>query len=110
MLYEVISVEIDISDSVTVSDIVDLGNRAIMGLLIPTLDSGDLTFQVAESATGTFRTLKNKSGTVHTITAGTGDLAIDSDDLKALAGYRFVKIVSATTQTSDRTFHFLLKG
>jgi len=107
VLYDVVTCVIASGD--TESAVADIGNKTICGLLIPTLDSGNLTFQVSEKADGTFRTVKDKTAAAHTVAAGTGDLALASDDLTELAGYRFIKIISAATQTAARTFIWVLK-
>lgn len=95
-----------------VSGIADLGGFAVLGLLIPTLDSANLTFQVSNLSTGTFYTVKDKGGaTALTITAGTGDWAVESGDLDDLKGYRFVKIVASAAQvTAARTLIWVCKG
>ena len=107
VLYDTVDCVIASGD--TASAVVDIGNKTICGLLIPTLDSGSLTFQVSEKADGTFYTLKDKTPASHTIVATTGLFAVASDDLTELAGYRFIKIISAATQTAARTFIWVLK-
>jgi len=92
------------------SDAVDLEDAEILGLIIPTITSAALTFTVSATKTGTYVTLKSQdASTAFTITASTGNCAIESNDLEALKGYRFVKIVSAETQAAARTFTWLLK-
>ena len=107
ILYD--TVESVIANGDTASAVADIGNKTICGLLIPTLDSGSLTFQVAREPGGTFYTLKDKTPANHTIVATTGNFAVTSDDLTELAGYRYIKIVSATIQTAARTFICVLK-
>lgn len=92
-----------------VSGIASLEGCAIVGLKVPVIDSSAITFQVADSLDGPFVVLKSKDGTLVSITAGTGDCAISSDDLTPLAAYPFVKLVCAP-QTADREFTFLLKA
>ena len=92
------------------STAVDLEDCEILGLVLPTLVSGALTFTVSSTLTGTYVALQSKALAALTISATTGGIAIASDDLAGLKGYRFVKIVSATTQTTTaRTFTWLLK-
>ena len=72
--------------------------------------SGALTFTVSSTLAGTYVALQSKGLASLEISATTGGIAIASDDLVGLKGYRFVKIVSATTQTvTARTFTWLLK-
>ena len=95
--------------SPTISAAVDLGGCELIGLILPTIITGDVTFTVCDTLAGTYVALKAKGGTALTITAGTGNFAVASDDLAPLAAYRFVKIVTAGTQTSNVTFKFIVK-
>jgi len=108
VLYKVI--EAVIASGGTESAEVDLENFSIMGLLIPTLDSGNLTFKVSDKPGGTFQTLTTAVPAAIAVVAGTGNFALGADDLTDLAPYRFVKIVSAATQTAARTLKWILKG
>ena len=92
------------------SSAVDLEDCEILGLILPTLVSCNLTFTVCSTKSGTFVALKSKSASALTITATTGAFAITSDDLAGLKGYRYVKVVASETQTvTARTFTWLLK-
>lgn len=93
----------------TDSDAVDLRGYGMVGLIIPTITTANLTFQMSETRTGTYRTLYNQDGTVFTITAATGNRAISADDLAPLCAYRWVKIISSEAQGGDRVFHFIVK-
>ena len=46
----------------TVSTIADLGGMTTLGLLVPTLDAANLTFQVSNLSDGTFYDLYDKAG------------------------------------------------
>jgi len=100
---------VTIASGETESAVVDLAYNSIHGLIIPTLDSANLTFKVAENSGGTFVTLKSRAASNISITAGTGGFAVSSEDLAALAGYRYVKIVASAAQTADRTFYYWMK-
>ena len=97
----------------TLSSTVDLEDAEILGLILPTLDSTNLTFKVCSTNSVTdddFKTVKAKDDTALTITATTGGFAIASDDLIGLKGYRFVKIEANVGQDSAAvTFTWLLK-
>uniref|UniRef100_A0A6M3JQW3 Uncharacterized protein n=1 Tax=viral metagenome TaxID=1070528 RepID=A0A6M3JQW3_9ZZZZ len=100
-----------IADEGTTSAAVDTEGYGITGLLIPTIDTANLTFTVSNLSDGTFYTVKDMDGSTFTITAGTGAFAVGSDDLSPLFGYRFIKVVSSATQsTAAVTFTFTLKG
>ncbi len=82
----------------TTSAEIDLGGVAdTMQIIIPTIDSGTVSLQVAMTTGGTFYTL----GSSQTTASGTGNYATE---LK-VGGYRFVKIVCSATQTAARTFY-----
>ena len=94
----------------TTSGAVDLEDAEILGLIIPTLVSANLTFTVSSTLAGTYVALKAKGAGALTITATTGGFAVTSDDLIGLKGYRFVKIVADAAQTATaRVFTWLLK-
>ena len=100
-----------IAQDATTSAAADLEGCAIMGLLIPAIDSANLTFTASNLYAGTYYTVKDKDASTFTIAAATGSLAISSDDLTPLAGYRYVKIVASASQTSAAvTFIFTLKA
>jgi len=92
------------------SAVADIEGYAITGLLIPTIDTGNITFTVSNLVGGTYYTLKDMDGATFTITAGTGAFAVGSDDLSPLFGYRFIKVVSAAQTTAAVTFTFTVKG
>ena len=94
----------------TTSGAVDLEDCEILGLIIPTLISANLTFTVSSTLAGTYVALKTKGAAALSITATTGGFAVTSDDLVGLKGYRFVKIVADAQQTTTaRVFTWLLK-
>lgn len=100
-----------IADEGKTSDAADIEGYGITGLLLPTLDSTNLTFTVSNLLAGTYYTVKDMDGSTFTITAGTGAFAVGADDLSPLFGYRFIKVVSSATQsTAAVTFTFTLKG
>jgi len=92
------------------SSAVDLEDCEILGLIIPTLISANLTFTVSSALAGTYVALESKDAAALTIAAATGGFAVVSSDLLGLKGYRFVKIVADAQQTTTaRVFTWLLK-
>ena len=80
------------TDAVTSAE-VDLGrDYDFLEIQIPTLVSGTVKIQVAETTGGTFYDL----GDGITTAAGTHNYA----DVFKLGGYQFIKVVSSATQTS----------
>lgn len=95
----------------TESAVCDLEGYVNYGLLVPTITSTAVTFKASNLVGGTYYTVTDKDGsTAFTVTSGTGGFAVESDDLKALAGYRYIKVVCLATQDADRTFTFTVKG
>lgn len=78
----------------TTSNEVELGNTTPVGLDVPTIDTGNLTFTVALEPGGTFRTLKDMAGSAVTVVAGTGAARFALDPA-LFAGVRALKIVAA---------------
>ncbi len=94
----------------TVSDAIDLEGMKEIGLIIPTIDTGNVSFTVSTAIDGTFVALKSKGALLVEIDAATGAFAVGSDDLKPLIGYRFVRVVAATQTSGAVTFTFTGKG
>jgi hypothetical protein len=94
----------------TISDAINLSDYVAIGMMLPTLNSGDITFTVCDTEGGSYVALKDKDGAAITIAAGTGGFAVSSEDLAPLAGYRYFKIVCATAQTTSvRTITITVK-
>lgn len=97
-----------IATSALISAEANLTGLKAVGLVIPTIVTGDITFQVSNESGGTFQVLKSAAGSALTITAGTGNFSVDSESLKELVGWKFVKVVTAGTQTgTTKTFRFV---
>lgn len=95
----------------TESSVADLEGYATYGLLVPTITSGILTFKGSNLETGTYYTIKDKDGsTDFAISNSAGNFAVESNDLDALIGYRYIKVISSTVQLGARTFIFTIKG
>ena len=95
----------------TSTDAMDLEGYSVTGLMLPTLDTTNITFTASNLVAGTYYTVKDMDGSTFTITATTGAMAVGSDDLSPLFGYRFVKVVASAAQTTAaRTIIFTVKG
>lgn len=105
----VIEALLEYSVDATHSEIIDLKDVAVVGLILPTIVTGDVTFEATHDPSVTPVAVKAKDGTALTITAGTGGFAVSTEDLAPLAGYRYIRVVTAGTQTSDVIFLFIVK-
>jgi len=101
---------VTILDTETTSEAVDLRGYGLLGLILPDLTAGNLTFEASDIEAGPYVAVHDDLGAPVAIVAGAGDVAIDTEALAPLAGYRWVKIVSAAAQGADREIIWILKG
>ena len=101
---------VTILDTETTSEAVDLRGYGLLGLILPDLTAGNLTFEASDIETGPYVAVHDDLGAAVAIMAGAGDMAIDTEALAPLAGYRWIKIVSAAPQGADREIIWVLKG
>jgi len=92
---------VTITSGQTVSDALDLQGLALCGIQIPAAFTGaSITFQGSYDGS-TYQAIYNVSNTAYSITVGTSrTYAINPADF---AGFRYVKIVSASAEGANRT-------
>lgn len=89
----------------------EIATYGIIGLIVPSLESTDITFKVnTESGVGDYALLKDIDGSAITISATTGGFALSSDELTHLAAYRWIKIVLSAAQSQRRVFKWVCKS
>lgn len=94
----------------TESEAADLGGFCNCGLMVPAVTSGTYTFEVSNLSNGSYYGVYDTDGsTALSFTTVSGSIALESNDLKALAGYEYVKIVGPA-QTADVDFIWTLKA
>ena len=93
----------------TTSNAVDLRGYGLLGLILPVITVGNITFTASDTEAGVYVAVYNALGAAVTIVAGVGSIAIHSDVMAQLAGYRWVRIVAAQ-QGADREIIWILKG
>ena len=104
-------VEAIVSSGDTVSSAADLNGFTVAGLIIPEIDSGDISFQACDTEDGIFVSLVDTSGTPVAIAAGAGNIAVsDATLINALAPWRFIRVVVAAPQAAPRVFKFMVKA
>jgi hypothetical protein len=106
---KILTATIDVSVDNDLSEAINIQGHAITGLLVPALDSCNLTFMVSDEEAGTYLLLKDKDGNAITLTVTTGQMAISTDDLTPLASYSFIKVKTSVGQSTDRDFVFVIK-
>jgi hypothetical protein len=90
-----------IAASGTTSGAVDLGHATLCGIYVPSSFTGTaLTFTASETADGTFAPVKDGAGAAVSKTVAAGDYIYL--DPVILAGVRFLKIVSGSTEGAAR--------
>lgn len=83
---------------------------AIYGLLVPVLDSCNMTLKVSETPGGAYKTVKAQDGTNEQVALGTGDCAVSSEALTVAAGYRYIRVALSVVQSAERVFTWILKS
>ena len=103
---------IDISESTTVSTVIDLEGKLLVGIVFPAAFEGTtLTFQVSHDNV-TYQALYDDGGTaVSVTTAASRSVGMTAAKAEALAPWRYVKLVAGTAQTvTDRELFVVTKG
>ena len=98
--------------SATTTSALDKRGYAVIGLIVPTIDSAAFTATVS-SDNSTFHTLKDGAGTsVSFLTASTGSCAISGGSgFSALEPWPYVKFVFGAAQTSaSRALTVVMQG
>lgn len=93
------------------SEQVDLYGYTKVGLLVPTITSSPITFEVgALSGFASGNTLKDSSGSTLSLPAATGSVGISDGTLsEALGPWRYAHII-VQAQADGRLFLFVLKA
>jgi hypothetical protein len=104
------SVEVDISDSTTVSDPFRMNGFNLLAIGTPatlTAATTAITFQACDTVDGTYRAVRDSSAAVSLTIADTGSeiVACTGTVAAALAAApEYIKLVLNTAQAADRTF------
>ena len=97
----------DIANSDTVSTAVDLENNTLVGLELPALFTGTtITFQ-ASNNNGTFKDVKKEDGTSYFLVVAQNTYVVIPPS--ALAGLRYVKIVSGSSESPARSVKAIVR-
>ncbi len=99
---------ITVATSATTSAAVSLIGVTILGVITPSALTGtSLTFQVSSSAAGTYVPLYDSAGTQVSVTvAASRGYYLDP---AIFAGWRYVKLVSGSSEAADRTFTLFVR-
>lgn len=104
---------ITIMNAGTVSGSVDLGDKQLVALSIPTSwDGGNLTLQASDTAGGTYLPVYDSSGAQVTIVVGGASriVSLIGTQLQAVCSLRYVKVVAASAVAADRAIVVISKG
>lgn len=106
------TVDLVVANGGTTSDWVHIGNPSECGLSIPTITSGTVTVQVAYASDGTGGGgVIDGSGTAKlVVAASTGGVNISSNDMGAVLGYPYMRVVCGAAQGAARTFKLTRKA
>jgi hypothetical protein len=102
---------IDISESTTVSNAIDVRGVSMGGLLIPSnFDGTIITFQVSDDQNGTFVAAYKDDNTQYSMTTAASRFTTFDDAAVMLAAASWIKLVTTTAQTTtDTSITFLGK-
>jgi hypothetical protein len=99
------TVTIDISESTTISSIVDTEQFNQYAFVMPAVwSAADITFQGAYKADDTFVAILDEAGAAVTVTGPAANEALSMDEatMRYLRPWRFLKLVSSAGQAADR--------
>lgn len=92
-----------ISSSGTKTGAIDLGGCQLTGFQLPASFTGTaITFEVSPD-NSTFQALYDKNNAAISFTVTQGRTYALGDLIQSLAGYRYMKLVSGSTEGADRT-------
>lgn len=105
-------VDLVVANGGTTSGWVHIGNPSECGLWVPTLTSATVTVQVAYLPDGTGGGgVVNGAGTaVLVLAASTGAVNVSSNDMGAVLGYPYMRVVCGASQGAERTFKLTRKS
>ncbi len=93
----------------TQSEWFDLAGYTWLGLVVDQATNGTMNFVVGTAAGDNYRLLKDNVGANLAITLPTGGSAFRESDMRVLAPYRFVRIITSVAQANGPTFTFVVK-
>ncbi len=91
----------------TVSNAVDLGEMAIVGMQNTTLTSTAFTFQASADGV-TYVAVKNTAGSSYSVTVASDTYTVIPP--ADLAGIRWLKVVAGTSEGADRTIKLVVRA
>jgi len=100
-------ITVTIANGTDTSNVANIADDEIMGIIFPTLTAADITFLVATDINNTFQTVQKAdlSGE-YIISATTGDIAVWTPEL---APFRLLKIKSSVDQGADRVIEIQIR-
>jgi hypothetical protein len=103
---------IDISESTTISSVVDLEGYKVAALEFGTMTGTTMTFLASSTMDGTYVALMDDAGAAISIVIASDEVIAITDAVNAmaLAAVRFIKLVSGSAEVGeDRTIGVILK-
>lgn len=92
------------SGSAAPAEGVDLGDKKLVGITLPAeFDGTAMTFTVATTYSGTYRTLHNGTADLSLTVAASKYIAFSTEVAQNFEGVRYVKPTSGTNQTTTDT-------
>lgn len=98
---------VTILSGATVSNSIDLGEMAVVGMQNATLTSTAMTFQ-ASSDNSTFVVVKNTAGSSYSVTVASDTYTVIPP--ADLAGIRWLKVVAGSAEGADRVIKLVVRS
>jgi hypothetical protein len=100
---------VTIANGATVSNAIDLGEKAIVGIQLPSaLTSTALTFTASDVIDGTYNPVTKIDGNAYSITVAAAKYIVISP--VDLAGIRYLKLVAGSAEAAARDIILMLKA
>ncbi len=101
---------VTILNGATVSDVVQLRDYVLAGLIFTTMTSSAMTFLASDLKDGTYVQVRDTAGVAISITVNSDTaVAIHGTPGEAMAPWNFIKLVGGTMEAADRTILLALK-
>lgn len=98
-----------IASGQTTSGAVDLSGCTLCGLFMPSSFTGtSIKIQAATASDGTFVTVQDGAGADYSLTVSTSKY-VPVSNLAIVAGLRFIKLVSGSSEGADRTISLAVR-
>lgn len=99
-----------IASSGTTSGVIDLGGATLCGIIVPAAMTGSaISLQMSNDDTGTFVAVQDGAGSDLSLAIAASKY-VPFSNLTLMAGLRFIKLVSNSTEAAERTITLVTRA